>query len=199
MWMTAGRSMPKTEEPTRDEDGRILCNEKFPDMASLTDYIHGLGLKAGIYTSPGPLTCAFYAGSWRHERQDARQFAEWGFDYLKYDWCSYSEVCPEQIAKWVADYLDDYWCSDSPEYDEQTLDVLKKPYLLMGSILKEVGRDIVFSLCQYGMGDVWKWSREVGGQCSRTTPDISGQLEQYGQHWVQSGGALSVCGAGALE
>ncbi len=135
--------------PVRDEDGRILCNAKFPDMKALTDYIHGLGLKTGIYIGPGPTTCAGFVASWQHELKDAQQFAEWGFDYLKYDWCGYSQVS-----------------------GNQTQEDLRRPYILMGDLLEQVGRDIVFSLCQYGWGEVWKWGEEVGGQCWRTTGDI---------------------------
>ena len=69
----------------------INANQRFPDMKALTDYIHSKGLKAGIYTSPGPLTCAGYVGAYQHEEQDAQRFAEWGFDFLKYDWCSYGD------------------------------------------------------------------------------------------------------------
>ena len=76
----------------RDTNGTILSSDKFPDMKALTDYVHGKGLKIGIYSSPGPQTCAHYEGSYRHEEQDARRYAEWGFDYLKYDWCSYETV-----------------------------------------------------------------------------------------------------------
>ena len=65
-------------------------------MKALTDYIHAKGLKAGIYSSPGPLDCGGFAGSYRHEAQDARQFAGWGFDFLKYDWCSYGHVAAKQ-------------------------------------------------------------------------------------------------------
>jgi alpha-galactosidase len=79
-------------EPTRAADGQILPNKRFPDMKGMVDYIHAKGLKAGIYTSPGPKTCAGFEGSWQHEAQDAKTFADWGFDFLKYDWCSYSHV-----------------------------------------------------------------------------------------------------------
>ena len=78
--------------PLRDERGNIIPNRHFPDMKSLTDYIHSKGLKAGIYTSPGPLTCGGFAGAYQHEEQDAKQFAKWGFDFLKYDWCSYDRI-----------------------------------------------------------------------------------------------------------
>ncbi|MGE5647518.1 MAG: putative Ig domain-containing protein [Acidobacteriota bacterium] len=141
-WMT------KPGEP-RDAGGAIRPNRNFPDMKALTAYIHARGLKAGLYTSPGPLTCAGYTGSWQHEAADARKFAEWGFDFLKYDWCSYTKVAG---GKTLADY--------------------KRPYELMGGILKTLDRDIVFNLCQYGMGEVWKWGGECGGHCWRTTGDL---------------------------
>lgn len=72
----------------RDAQGNILPNEKFPDMKALGDYIHSKELKFGIYSSPGPKTCAGYEGSYGHEEQDAQTYAAWGVDYLKYDWCS---------------------------------------------------------------------------------------------------------------
>ena len=152
-WM--GR--PRTEDPDekispRDERGMINANRRFPDMKALTDYIHGLGLKAGIYTSPGALTCAGFYGSWQHEAQDAERFVEWGFDFLKYDWCSYSETPRPR---------------PDPEMARR-----QRPYRLMGGILKQQPRDIVFNLCQYGMGEVWKWGAEVGGHSWRTTGDL---------------------------
>jgi alpha-galactosidase len=141
---------PRLSGPMRDEQGRIRTNAKFPDMKALCEYVHAKGLKIGIYTSPGTLTCAGYAGAWQFEPQDARQFAEWGFDYIKYDWCSYGKIARDQ-----------------------SLDELQKPYKVMRAALDRAGRDIVYSLCQYGMGDVWKWGAEVGGNCWRTTGDIT--------------------------
>ncbi len=135
--------------PTRNEDGTIRTNKKFPDMKSLTTYIHSMGLRAGIYSSPGPTTCGGYTSTYGHELQDAQQWANWGFDYIKYDWCSYSEIL-------------------KPE----GLDNLQKPYKDMQAALAQVNRDIVYSLCQYGMGDVWKWGESVNGNCWRTTGDI---------------------------
>jgi alpha-galactosidase len=134
----------------RDKDGYLLANAKFPDMKALTDYIHSLGLKVGVYISPGPTTCQNYVGSWKYEQKDAQRFAEWGFDYLKYDWCGYGKIAPNP-----------------------TLDEMKRPYQVMRKELDQVDRDIVYSLCQYGMGDVWKWGAEVGGNCWRTTGDIT--------------------------
>lgn len=118
-------------------------------MKALSDYVHMKGLKLGIYSSPGPQTCAGYAGSYGFELQDARQYADWGIDYLKYDWCSY-----DGIAK------------------DRSLRELKKPYEVMRSALNSVNRDILYSLCQYGMGNVWEWGEQVGGNCWRTTGDI---------------------------
>src|SRR5262249_40531814 len=79
----------------RAANGEITSNSKFPDMKALADYVHAKGLKIGIYSSPGPRTCEQrYAGSWQHESQDAHTWAKWGFDYIKYDWCSYSDIEP---------------------------------------------------------------------------------------------------------
>lgn len=142
-------------EGPRDANGNITSNEKFPDMKALTDYVHGKGLKIGIYSSPGPRTCQQrFAGSWQHEAQDAKRWADWGFDYIKYDWCSYSETLPEQRGM-------------------PPLDQLQKPYRLMRGILDSLPRDLVFSLCQYGWGDVWTWGNEVGGDLWRVTGDIT--------------------------
>jgi alpha-galactosidase len=138
----------------RAEDGTINTNKRFPDMKALTDHIHSLGLKAGIYSSPGPTTCGRCTASWQHEDQDAKTFADWGFDYLKYDWCSYDSVR-----------------GGRPQMTD--IPALKKPYEVMNDALHKLDRDIVFSLCQYGWGDVWNWGSEVGGNSWRTTGDIT--------------------------
>jgi len=138
-----------TWEAGRDAAGVIQTNDKFPDMKALADYVHGKGLKIGIYSSPGPKTCAGFNGSWQHEQQDADTYAGWGIDYLKYDWCSYGDVATgEGLEKQI------------------------KPYRLMGAALRSTNRDILFSLCQYGMADVWKWGPSIGGNAWRTTGDI---------------------------
>ena len=142
--------------PFRDDQGNIICNKFFPDMYALTEYIHSLGLKAGLYTSPGPLTCGGFSGSYQHEQQDADQFAAWGFDFLKYDWCSYGTIATTG-----------------------SIEEMQKPYILMGDVIKKADRDIVFNLCQYGMGDVWKWGEKVDAQCWRTSGDLGGELTQY--------------------
>ncbi len=81
-----------TWEGPRDAQGNITTNRKFPDMKALADYVHSKGLKIGIYSSPGPKTCAGYEGSYGHEAQDAKTYAAWGIDYLKYDWCSAGSI-----------------------------------------------------------------------------------------------------------
>lgn len=137
-------------EGARSPDGTILTNEKFGDMKVLADDLHRMGLKLGIYSGPGPKTCAGYEGSYQHERQDADMYAAWGIDYLKYDWCSY-----DQIAK------------------DRSLAELQRPYRRMKEALDQCGRDIVYSMCQYGMGDVYQWGRKTGGNLWRTTGDIT--------------------------
>jgi alpha-galactosidase len=159
-WMNAPKhSDPLRVGPLRDTQGNILPNKNFPDMKAMTDYIHSKGLKAGIYTSPGPFTCAGFAGAYQHEAQDAQQFADWGFDFLKYDWCSYGQIAQQDTT--------------SPE-----LEKLKKPYRQMGDLLRRQDRDIVLNLCQYGMGQVWEWGAEVGGHCWRTAGDLGFELNR---------------------
>jgi alpha-galactosidase len=108
------------EGQARDAKGNITANKKFPDMKALAAYVHSKGLKIGIYSSPGPKTCAGYEGSYGHEEQDAKQFAIWGFDYLKYDWCSAGNI---------------YRAED-----------MQAVYQKMGDALLKAGRPIVYSL-----------------------------------------------------
>jgi alpha-galactosidase len=140
-----------TWEGERDAKGNITTNKKFPDMKALADYVHSKGLKLGIYSSPGPNTCAGYEGSYGHEEQDAKTYAAWGIDYLKYDWCAARNIYT----------------------DEEMQSVYQK----MGDALQATGRPIVYSLCQYGRADVWKWGPEVGGNLWRTTGDIKDTWE----------------------
>jgi len=135
-----------TWEGGRDAQGNIQTNKKFPDMKALADYVHSKGLKLGIYSSPGPNTCAGYEGSYGHELQDARTYAAWGIDYLKYDWCGARTL-----------------------YTDEEMPAI---YQKMGEALLASGRPIVYSLCQYGRLDVWKWGPDVGGNLWRTTGDI---------------------------
>src|SRR2546429_672363 len=135
-----------TWQGEREKNGNITTNKKFPDMKALADYVHSKGLKIGIYSSPGPNTCAGYEGSYGHEEQDAKTYAEWGIDYLNYDWCGARNLYKDEEMQAV--------------------------YQIMGEALLKVGRPILYSLCQYGRAEVWKWGPEVGGNTSRTTGDI---------------------------
>lgn len=170
-WMNApANNDPMRIGPLRDEQGNIIPNKHFPDMKELTNYIHSYGLKAGIYTSPGPLTCGGFAGAFQYEEQDALQFAKWGFDFLKYDWCSYTHIANGGSAD---DPKIPRWGKGAP-----TLEGDQKPYRQMGGILKMLDRDIVFNLCQYGVSDVWKWGGEIGGHCWRTAGDLGFELDR---------------------
>jgi alpha-galactosidase len=149
-WMVKpGSNDPQLGGPTRDAGGAILPNKRFPDMKAMTSYIHAKGLKAGLYTGPGLTTCGGFTASWQHEAIDAKTFADWGFDFLKHDWCSYTSVAGGNDRAHLV-----------------------KPYKLMGGILAQLDRDVVFNLCQYGMGNVWEWGGDVGGHCWRTTGDV---------------------------
>ena len=138
-WMTRSRD-PQTDRLVPDA-------AKFPDgIAGTADYVHGKGLKLGIYSDAGTNTCAGYPGSLGHEVLDAQTFADWGVDYLKYDNC-YNQSDGSQ-----ADYI--------------------RRYTAMRDALAETGRPIVFSVCEWGSSQPWTWAAEVGNLW-RTTGDIS--------------------------
>ena len=135
-----------TWEGVRDANGNLQSNSKFPDMKALADYVHSKGMKFGIYSSPGHRTCAEYLGSYGHEEQDAKTFAAWGIDFLKYDWCGARMIYKN--------------------------DDLQPVYQKMGDALEHSGRPIVYSLCEYGNGHVETWGSKVGANLWRTTGDI---------------------------
>jgi alpha-galactosidase len=147
-----------TWEGKRDENGVLHTNEKFPDMKALADYVHSKGLKIGIYSGPGPKTCAGYEGSLGHEEQDAQLYASWGIDYLKYDLCSF---IPEVMEK------------QAPGDKAAQMKLMIAAYDKMSKALKATGRPIVFSLCQYGWDSPWEWAPALGGNLWRTTGDIT--------------------------
>ena len=161
-----------TWEGTRDAQGVLHSNRKFPDMKALADYVHSKGLKLGIYSGPGTRTCAGYPASYGHEEQDAKTFAEWGIDYLKYDWCSASSI-----------------------YNN---DQLQPIYQRMGEALHATGRPMVYSLCEYGMGSVEKWGADVDGNLWRTTDDIRDEWSSMIAN-VEAGPHRSLRRPGPLE
>ena len=146
-----------TWQGKRDASGVLHANEKFPDIKGLADYVHGKGLKLGIYSGPGDLTCAKYEGSIGHEQQDADLYASWGIDYLKYDLCGFR-------TKMDAEAPGDKLKQDA---------MMRDAYLKMHNALVKTGRPIVYSLCQYGFDSVWQWGAEVGGNLWRTTNDVN--------------------------
>ncbi len=173
----AAKDDPTLQGPQRDDEGRIIPNPRFPDMKGLADYVHGLGLKIGLYSSPGPLTCGGCIGSYQHEELDARQYADWGFDYLKYDWCSYGRIAGRNPDR----------------------EALMKPYLVMRAALDKVPRDIIYSLCQYGMGNVTEWGAEVGGNSWRTTGDITDTWSSLSRIGFSQGGHRKTVGPGHFD
>lgn len=132
-------------EGTRDAAGNLHPNAGFPDMKALAAYVHGKGLKIGIYSSPGPKACGGFEGSYGHEEQDAKLFASWDMDYLKYDWCTAGTV---------------YQRDEYPA-------ALRK----MSDALAHAGRPMVYSI--HGRGAVWTYSAAQGANLWRTTGDIN--------------------------
>lgn len=153
-------NLDDTWESERDAQGVLHTNSRFPDMKALADYIHSKGLKFGIYSSPGPKTCGGYAGSFGHEAQDAKMYAAWGVDYLKYDLCSFHDNMMEAERQ-------------HPEDPEAGFKLMIAAYKKMGDALKATGRPILYSLCQYGVDQPWKFGPGVGAQMWRTTDDIN--------------------------
>ena len=130
----------------RDNKNNIIADpKKFPSgIKSLADYVHSKGLKLGIYSDAAPLTCAGYTGSLHFEDQDAKTFAGWGIDYLKYDYCG------------------------APS-DQQTAN---KRYSKMAQALSKSGREIVFGICEWGQRKPWTWAKQAGGNLWRIDGDI---------------------------
>jgi hypothetical protein len=250
-------------EGQRDAAGNIQSSEKIPDMKALANYIHGLGLKIGLYSSPGPVTCANALGSFKHEDQDAATYASWDIDYLKYDWCSYGSIAvmdrdyqyahflPATDAAEIKSLADEdavlsmerYHRDASllPQTDsikafvtkaatmtrdqmatrikeietrlgqlhdeaaklnpdrlpgEIDLQLDKQPYQQMRASLDKVKRDILYSFCQYGMGKVWEWGAETGGNSWRTTGDIQDNWKSIADHGFNQNGLEKYAGPG---
>ena len=129
----------------RDENGNLVADpEKFPHgMKYVADYVHAKGLKFGMYSCAGTRTCAGYPASFDHEFQDARTFASWGVDFLKYDFCYFPSFANCQHR-----------------------------YLTMAQALRASGRDILFSACNWGVQEPWNWMRSIGAHMYRSTGDI---------------------------
>ena len=170
-----------TWEGQRDSSGLLHTNSKFPDMKALADYVHSKGLKLGIYSSPGPKTCAGYEGSLGHEEQDAKMYADWGIDYLKYDLCSFIPAVMQKQA---------------PNDKAAQMRLMIAAYDKMAKALKATGRPIVFSLCQYGWDSPWEWAPELGGNLWRTTGDIQPRWQSMYDILEQQKGLAQYAGPG---
>ncbi len=136
----------------RDENGRLVADpEKFPyGMKALADYVHGKGLKFGMYSCAGVLTCAGYPSSYDHEFVDAQTFADWGVDFLKYDYC----YKPVHVRGEML-------------------------YRRMAMALRATGRDILFSACNWGADESENWIRSTGAHMYRSTGDISDNFKSF--------------------
>lgn len=137
-------------EKQRDENGKLVPDHwKFPDgIKPVADYVHSKGLKFGMYSCAGTHTCGGHPGSFEHEFDDAETFAEWGVDYLKYDYCYKPDHIPGEVL-----------------------------YKRMSMALRNCGRDIMFSACNWGNDNVYKWIRESGAHLFRSTGDIQDNWE----------------------
>jgi alpha-galactosidase len=156
----------------RDEKGKLHPNSKFPDMKALADYIHSKGLKFGLYSSPGPLTCGSYLGSHGYEVEDANSFARWGIDFLKYDLCSAYEL-----------------------YTKQT--EVRALFQKMGEALQATGRPIVYSVNYNVNGVTGPWGHKVGANLWRTSDDIADAWDVMASNGFQSHGDRRYVAPGA--
>lgn len=156
----------------RDKNGRLQPDpEKFPNgMKAVADALHEMGFKFGMYGCAGTLTCDGYPGSFDHEYVDAATFAEWGVDFLKYDYCFHSNLIHGR-------YL----------------------YRRMGLALKNCGRDILFSACTWGNDDTAKWIRETGANMWRSTPDVFDTWESVKKIIDAQSNILPYGGAGCFN
>ena len=168
-------------EGERDSNGVLHTNAKFPDMKALADYVHSKGLKIGIYSGPGTKTCGGYAASLGHEEQDAKMYAEWGIDYLKYDLCSF-----------IPDVMEKQASNDKAAQ----MRLMHEAYAKMGKALKATGRPIVYSFCQYGWDAVWEWGPALGANSWRTTDDINPHWDRIYAILEQQAGLEKYAGPG---
>ena len=170
-----------TWEGERDANGVLHTNSKFPDMKALADYVHSKGLKIGIYSGPGTKTCGGYPASLGHEEQDAKMYAAWGIDYLKYDLCS---------------FIPDVMLKQAPHDEAQQMRLMHAAYEKMGKALQSTGRPIVYSLCQYGWDSPWEWAPALGGNSWRTTGDINWHWDRIYTILEQQAGLEKYAGPG---
>src|SRR5258706_9501848 len=156
---------------TRDANGGLRGNEKFPDMKALGDYIHSKRLKFGLQASAAPKSCGGFEGSYGHEAEDAKTFASWGVDYLIYDWCGADAIYPTQAEQQAA-------------------------YQKMGEALRASGREIVFGMSQNGAFDVAQWGAKTGANVWRTGRDVEPTWQSISEAGFGQNGKEGFAGPG---
>ena len=156
----------------RDEEGLLVPDpEKFPQgMKAVADYVHSKGLKFGMYSCAGVMTCAGYPSSYDHEFVDAATFASWGVDFLKYDFCNFPETGD-----------------------------CRARYQTMSMALKATGREILFSACNWGQKDPWRWMASVGAHMYRSTGDIMDNYISFTDIFKSQVDNLCMSGPGCLN
>lgn len=163
----------------RDAAGVLHPNARFPDMKGLAAYLHDRGLKLGIYSTPSATSCAHYTGSMGHEIQDARTFAEWGVDLLKYDLCGFND-----------------YAQHASRSEEEAATTAINAYRTMANALAATGRPIVFSVSQYGLDHVWRWASLIGANLWRTTGYIADNYDRMAQIGFGQAGLSPFAGPG---
>ena len=156
----------------RNDAGLLVPDpEKFPSgMKAVADYVHAKGLKFGMYSCAGVMTCAGYPSSYDHEFTDAKTFASWGVDFLKYDFCKFPETGD-----------------------------CRTRYQTMSMALKSTGRPILFSACNWGRHDPWNWMRSVGAHMYRSTGDIMDNYRSFTDIFKSQLGNLSMSAPGSFN
>ena len=191
-------------EGYRDAQGVLHPNRNFPDMKALGDYIHSKGLKFGMYTGPGPETCGGAPASYDHEEQDAKMFASWGVDFLKYDLCSFRAIMARESGAQAADSSPSMTKLGYVEAIDRQPDavveksdgIMEAAYEKMHQAILATGRPMVFSLCQYGYAKVWAWAPKVGGNMWRTSGDIADNYDRMIENGFGEAGLASYAGPG---
>jgi alpha-galactosidase len=164
----------------RDKEGKIFPNDRFPDMQSLSAYIHSKGFKLGIYSSPGEKSCAGFEGGMQHETQDAQTFASWGIDFLKYDICTYRKVL----------------AAEAPNDPELAKHMMMQVFGRMADALAATGRPIVYSVSQHGMSEIWKWGPQIHANLWRVGDDVSDNYLSVTEIGFAQAGLASFAGPG---
>ena len=191
-------------EGYRDAQGVLHPDKNFPDMKALGEYIHSKGLKFGMYTGPGPETCGGAPASYGHVEQDAKMFASWGVDFVKYDLCTFREIMVKESGAeaGTSAYQEtalgyERVMQQEPEAVVEKADgIMEEAYEKMHQAILATGRPMLFSLCQYGYAKVWEWGPKVGGNMWRTSGDINDNYDRMAENGFGEAGLARYAGPG---